>query len=176
MSVNIYNSNPNATSEEENFSRVADRGSKLASDTIYNNTTSGLNSVNVQGAIDEVNEKVDDNVEAISQINNDLSDGTFSNLSTTSSTIIQLTTVGSTSATITHNGLIIIIARYPANISNVQIKLSINGIVVFIDQRRNLSGSIDIRQSYFVRQGDVVTLEVGGQAIPDAYVLLHQSN
>lgn len=76
MSVNIYNSNPNATSEEENFSRVADRGSKLASDTIYSNTTSGLNSVNVQGAIDEVNGKVEDNIEAISRINSDLSDNT----------------------------------------------------------------------------------------------------
>lgn len=74
MSVNIYNSNPNATSEEENFTLVADRGSKLASDTIYSNTTSGLNSVNVQGAIDEVNEKVEDNVEAISQINSDLTE------------------------------------------------------------------------------------------------------
>lgn len=74
MSVNIYNSNPNATSEEENFSCVADRGSKLASDTIYSNTTSGLTSVNVQGAIDEVNKKVEDNVEAMSQINSDLSD------------------------------------------------------------------------------------------------------
>ena len=76
MSVNIYNSNPNATSEEENFSCVADRGSKLASDTIYDNTTSGLNSVNVQGAIDEVNDKVEDNIEAISQINSDLTERT----------------------------------------------------------------------------------------------------
>lgn len=72
MSVNIYNSNPNASSEAENFQTVADRGSKLASDTIYSNTTSGLNSVNVQGAIDEVNGKVENNADAISQLNSDL--------------------------------------------------------------------------------------------------------
>ncbi len=74
MSVNIYNSNPNASSEAENFQTVASRGSNLAEDMIYDNTNSGLTSVNVQDAIDEVNEKVKDNVEAISQINTDLSD------------------------------------------------------------------------------------------------------
>ena len=73
MSVNIYNSNPNASSEAENFQTVASRGSNLAGNMIYDNTNSDLTSVNVQDAIDEIDTKVENNADAISQINTDLS-------------------------------------------------------------------------------------------------------
>ena len=67
MSVNIYNSNPNASSEAENFQTVANRGSNLAENVIYDNTNSGLTSVNVQDAIDELDTD-------ITRINTDLTD------------------------------------------------------------------------------------------------------
>ena len=73
MSVNIYNSNPNASSEAENFSQVASRGTNLAENIIFDNTGTDITSNDVEGAIKEVNGKVNDNADAISQINTDLS-------------------------------------------------------------------------------------------------------